>query len=102
MKQYLGFDVGGTSIKVGVVCEDASIVHHERLPIPPDYDAFMQQLSDCYHRLKGEFPAICGVGISSCGGIDPSTGEANYAVTTTLSKRVKRLLIAWNEEYSVR
>ena len=35
-------------------------------------------------------------------GIDPSTGEANYAVTTTLSKRVKRLLIAWNEEYSVR
>ncbi len=40
MKQYLGFDVGGTSIKVGVVEENARVVYHEKLPIPPDYDAF--------------------------------------------------------------
>ena len=74
MKQYLGYDVGGTSVKVGVVCEDASIIHHEKLPIPPTYEEFMQQLADCYHRLKVQFPAICGIGISSCGGIDPDSG----------------------------
>ena len=34
MKQYLGFDVGGTSIKVGVVEENARVVYHEKLPIP--------------------------------------------------------------------
>ena len=45
MKQYLGFDVGGTSIKVGVVEENARVVYHEKLPIPPDYDAFMEHLS---------------------------------------------------------
>ena len=32
MKQYLGFDVGGTSIKVGVVEENARVVYHEKLP----------------------------------------------------------------------
>ena len=71
MKQYLGFDVGGTSIKVGVVEENARVVYHEKLPIPPDYDAFMEQLSGCYHRLKKEYPTLCGIGISSCGGIEP-------------------------------
>ena len=90
MKQYLGFDVGGTSIKVGVVCEDASIVHHEKRPIPPDYDAFMQQLSDCYHRLKGEYPAICGIGISSCGGIDPSTGVVFAKLAPSLEYLIGR------------
>lgn len=74
MKQYLGYDVGGTSVKVGVVCEDASIIYHEKLPIPPTYDEFMQQLADCYHRLKKQYPDICGIGISSCGGIDPDSG----------------------------
>ena len=74
MKQYLGYDVGGTSVKVGVVLEDASIIHHEKLPIPPTYDEFMQQLADCYHRLKKQYPDICGIGISSCGGIDPDSG----------------------------
>ena len=74
MKQYLGYDVGGTSVKVGVVMEDASIIHHEKLPIPPTYDEFMQQLADCYHRLKKQYPDICGIGISSCGGIDPDSG----------------------------
>lgn len=34
-------------------------------------------------------------------GIDPSSGVSNYAVSTSLSKRVKRLAISWNEEYSV-
>ena len=32
MKQYLGFDVGGTSLKVGVVEENARVVYHEKLP----------------------------------------------------------------------
>ena len=34
-------------------------------------------------------------------GIDPSMGEANYEVTTTLSSRVKRLAVPWTEEWTV-
>lgn len=34
-------------------------------------------------------------------GVDAYTGERNYAVSTTVSKRVSRLYPAWNEPYSV-
>lgn len=33
-------------------------------------------------------------------GVDPYTGDKNYKVTTTVSRRVSRLLPAWNEEYT--
>ena len=90
MKQYLGFDVGGTSIKVGVVEENARVVYHEKLPIPPDYDAFMEQLSDCYHRLKKEYPTLCGIGISSCGGINPATGVVFAKLAPSLTYLIGR------------
>lgn len=90
MKQYLGFDVGGTSIKVGVVEENACVVYHEKLPIPPDYDAFMEQLSGCYHRLKKEYPALCGIGISSCGGINPATGVVFAKLAPSLTYLIGR------------
>ena len=90
MKQYLGFDVGGTSIKVGVVEENARVVYHEKLPIPPDYDAFMEQLSGCYHRLKKEYPTLCGIGISSCGGINPATGIVFAKLAPSLTYLIGR------------
>lgn len=34
-------------------------------------------------------------------GIDAYTGEQNYTVSTSVSKRVSRLHPAWNETYSV-
>ena len=34
-------------------------------------------------------------------GVDAYTGERNFAVSTTVSKRVSRLYPAWNEPYSV-
>lgn len=34
-------------------------------------------------------------------GVDAYTGERNYTVSTTVSKRVSRLYPAWNEPYSV-
>ncbi len=58
-----------------------------------------EELSILHERMYDNFvEEIDGVD----NGIDPYSGEANYAVTTTISKRVKRLLISWNEEHSVR
>ena len=74
MKLYLGIDVGGTSIKAGVVAEDAQILARFRLPVPPDFPAFLEALSGLISRARAQYPEICGVGISSCGGIDPSSG----------------------------
>ena len=34
-------------------------------------------------------------------GIDPTNGETNFQVSTTLSSRVKRLAVPWTEEWTV-
>lgn len=89
MKQYLGFDVGGTAIKVGVVDEQAHLLFHDRLPIPPDYDSFMEQLAACYRRVSAQYP-VCGIGISSCGGINPATGVVFAKLAPSLSYLIGR------------
>ena len=73
-KLYLGIDVGGTSIKAGVVDDGAQILSRYRLPIPPSFPAFLDALEGLIAQARAEYPALCGVGISSCGGIDPSSG----------------------------
>lgn len=90
MKQYLGYDVGGTSIKVGVVDENANILHHDKLPIPPDFDHFMDALAGYYHSIKQKFPDICGIGISSCGGINPASGVVFAKLAPSLEYLIGR------------
>ncbi len=73
MQQYLGFDLGGSSLKVGIVTDEAKVIHHEKLPIPDSFEGLIGLMADTYHRLKEAYP-ICGIGISSCGRIDPESG----------------------------
>lgn len=73
MQYYLGFDVGGSSTKVGVVTDEKQVVYHEKQAHPDTFEGMMQMMADVYHRLKKEYP-ICGIGISSCGCIDPEDG----------------------------
>ncbi len=89
-KLYLGIDVGGTSIKSGVVDEGARILSRERLPIPPDFDAFQDALAGLIARAQAQFPALCGVGISSCGGIDPASGVVFAKLAPSLNYLIGR------------
>ena len=66
MQYYLGFDIGGSSTKVGVVTDDKQVIYHEKQPHPDTFEGMMQMMADVYTRLKKEYP-ICGIGISSCG-----------------------------------
>lgn len=80
---YLGIDVGGSKIKTGVVNDLGEIVWSGSMPIPPDYASFKQAIVDCFHALDPEYhPA--GVGISSCGGINPHTGDVTPCIAPSL------------------
>ncbi|KAK8805120.1 hypothetical protein WA538_001710 [Blastocystis sp. DL] len=60
-----------------------------------DFDeATLQMIQD--RMYDGFIEEVDGVD----NGVDPYTGEKNYKVTTTVSRRVSRLLPAWNEEYT--
>ncbi len=74
MKQYLGFDLGGSSLKVGIVTDEGTVIHHEKHANPDSFDRLIQLMADIYHTLKKKYP-ILGIGISSCGCIDPEKGS---------------------------
>lgn len=73
MQDYLGFDLGGSSLKIGIVTDTANVIHHEKIAVPDNFDSLIRLMADTYHRLKKEYP-IRGIGISSCGCIDPESG----------------------------
>lgn len=80
---YLGIDVGGSKIKTGVVNDRGEIVWSGSMPIPPDYASFKQAIVDCFRALDPEY-ALAGVGVSSCGGINPHTGDVTPCIAPSL------------------
>lgn len=84
---YLGIDVGGSSIKTGIVDAAGQLLTTGSRPIPESCAAFFDLLVFLYEEAAGEYP-IEGVGISSCGGIDPHTG----AVTPCIAPKLQYLI----------
>ncbi|MBE5803050.1 MAG: ROK family protein [Clostridiales bacterium] len=84
---YLGIDVGGSRIKTGVVNDAGEIIWSGSIDIPADFPAFRQAIIDLYNAKKDEYD-IRGVGISSCGGINPYTG----LVTPGIAPRLQYLI----------
>lgn len=82
-KNYLAYDVGGSGIKVGILDESGKVIKHDRLPIAVDFAGFIDKLAGYYAKVKQTHP-ICGIGISSCGGIDPNTGIVFAKLAPTL------------------
>lgn len=83
MMHYLGIDVGGSSIKTGVVDQTGNIVQEGKIAIPADYAAFRQALAALYRQSARQYD-IAGVGISSCGGINPYTGAVTPCIAPAL------------------
>lgn len=80
---YLGIDVGGSSIKAGVVNSEGEIVQEGKIAIPADFAAFSQAIVTLYQKAAERYD-IAGVGISSCGGIDPYTGAVTPCIAPAL------------------
>jgi len=63
--QYLGLDIGGTSIKAGLIDETGRILESRRAPtVVHDLDAFLSKLTDLIGEFQKSAPIdAIGIGI---------------------------------------
>ena len=73
----IGIDIGGTSIKFGVIDADFRVVYRESAATKTDGTDLdiVAQLKEVCLRLKAAYPVRC-IGIGSPGTIDTARGEA--------------------------
>ncbi|MGM9886372.1 MAG: ROK family protein [Lactococcus sp.] len=81
MKKYIAIDIGGTSIKYGLVDSQAQIVSTDEMDTQADKGgpAILEKIISIIERFMAENNDIAGVGISSAGMIDPVKGEVFYS-----------------------
>lgn len=63
MKEYIGFDIGGTYTKAGIIDENGSVRHHFKFRTPDDYSEFLAEIERVCNKLSADRD-ITGVGIS--------------------------------------
>lgn len=66
MKYYLGFDLGGTFIKFGVVDQEGVIVMHDKLPTPTTYQELLDAMHNAVLMCQVQYP-LASVGCSMPG-----------------------------------
>lgn len=76
----LGFDIGGTAIKYGVVRKNGEILYSDKVPTPQkncgrEIPALLMSL---YEKLSKEYP-VSGIGIGTLGTVDAERGIVLYA-----------------------
>jgi len=87
MNYYIGFDLGGTEIKVGVVDKDGNIIAKDSFTTPQDAetkDEFARIMADNGKRIVEKaginFDDVKGAGIGSAGLINPEKGRIELSV----------------------
>lgn len=66
MKYYVGFDIGGTTIKHGVVDEKGQIIVQSATETPEQRDEFITELADIIHDYQHDYQ-IEAIGVCSPG-----------------------------------
>ncbi|WP_311772043.1 ROK family protein [Listeria booriae] len=70
MKNLAAFDIGGTTLKMGLVSSEGTIIQHEKMTIPDfDGELILAGISD--YTKKHD---VAGIAISAPGYINPKTG----------------------------
>lgn len=79
MKAYIALDIGGTFVKYGLVTEQGEVLESGRIPTNPEEgrERLIARLVETAERLRGgaEGLQIAGIGVSTAGIVDSSTGE---------------------------
>ncbi len=73
MTRYLCFDVGGTTVKSGLLTEAGEILKTRNDPTPDDRDALLDLLERTAEGFSSEGPV--GIGLATTGLVDPLRGE---------------------------
>jgi glucokinase len=71
----LGIDIGGTTIRAGMVDSDGAILASRTIPTPNDLDGFVPSLQDAIRWLLEATELPAGVGIGCKGTINPDTTQ---------------------------
>ncbi len=77
-KMYLGVDIGGTAVKLGLVDENGQVVSHAERSV--SFDGYKTPILDTVTAAIRDFiaphdaPALAGIGVSATGQIDSRRG----------------------------
>ncbi|MEG0685574.1 MAG: ROK family protein, partial [Coprobacillus sp.] len=72
MKHYLCIDVGGSSIKYGVIDEDANILETKSVKAPKSLEDMYEVFVDAYYTYESY--DLKGIAMSMPGAVDSDTG----------------------------
>ena len=81
MKQYIGLDIGGTTVKIGLLSENGSISHKDEYEVSfdgyetPIIKTVIKSLNDFLQTYDIEICTLSGIGVSATGQIDSVEGK---------------------------
>lgn len=80
MKRYVTIDIGGTSIKYGLIDETSNLIESHEIPTEAHKGGpgIMSKVETIVQDYQNEFE-LSGICISSAGMVDPEKGEIFYA-----------------------
>jgi glucokinase len=73
MKNYMVFDIGGSSIKSSVMSEAGEIINSEKIIIASDINGFFESIARVVNDNKAKYN-LKGIAISAPGAVDSETG----------------------------
>lgn len=73
MRNFMVFDIGGSSAKWSIINEEGMIIKSDKIKIPHTADEFFNNLSTVTNNLKSEYD-LKGIAISAPGAVDSDTG----------------------------
>jgi glucokinase len=81
MKKYAGIDIGGTSIKYGIVDQNGKVICHWEIPTQAEQGGLgiVKNVIALIDSLMKMDLLISGIGISTAGVVDSDKGEILYA-----------------------
>lgn len=86
MKYYLAMDVGGTSIKYGVVNDQGKIINTDKIVTPDSLEKMYQAMGEIYHNCNYE---VAGIALSMPGAVNSEVGNIEGIISMgRISKRI--------------
>lgn len=73
MRNFMVFDIGGSSVKWSVIEEEGVIKENGRLNIPETVEQFFENLASVSNEMKEKY-SVCGIAISAPGAVDSEKG----------------------------
>ncbi|RHB50033.1 ROK family protein [Exiguobacterium sp. AM39-5BH] len=76
MQHYLAIDIGGTSIKYGIVQADGTLLSTQDIRTPATWDGLLEQVDIIYNETTAEI-SIAGISFSAPGSVGRKYGMAS-------------------------